>query len=1200
MDDNKELRKHLDAFNKIVLDLDNIGVNIEEEDQAIILLSSLPKQYEHFVDTILYGKDTLTMSEVRAALNSKEIQKKSEDRTETGGEGLFARGRSEKREHRNSKNNGKRNNRSRSRSRAHTDKKCFYCKKEGHFKDECYALKNKLNRENNNNKTKDKGEASVASDGYDSADVLVVSDVDSGLEWILDSGCSFHMCPNKNLFSKLEEVKGGTVLLGDNGACSIEGVGSVTFRLHDGIQRVVQNVRYVPRLKRNLLSVGELAAKGCTIKIDDRSMKVIKGSLVVMKGEFRNGLYFLNGETVLGQVSNVAQNYVLNKTKLWHLRLGHVSERGLCELERQGILRNKLDGKLEFCEECILGKSCRVKFSTGIHSTKGQLDYIHSDLWGASKVSTIGGANYFMSIIDDYSRKVWVYLLKTKDEAFGTFVKWKRLTENQTGLKVKKLRTDNGLEFCSAEFNDYCNKEGIARHHTVRSTPQQNGLAERMNRTLLERVRCMLKGAGLEKKFWGEAITTACYLINRCPSAAIDFKTPQEKWTGQAPNFDHLKVFGCIAYAHIRQDKLEPRAIKCMFLGYPEGVKGYKLWCLEPGYKKCIISRDVVFKEDEMAMKISNEPKEANDNNQVTLEVNQTGKSTSSEEVQNLTEQEQSDYDDYQLARDRIRREIRPPGRFGFADFTAFALTSASEIENSEPSTYEEAINSEESASWITAIQEEMDSLMKNNTWILVDKPENKKLVDCKWIFKKKEGITGIGSTRYKARLVAKGFTQKEGIDFNEIFSPVVKQASIRAIMAKAVTFDLEVDQMDVKTTFLHGNLEETIYMKQPRGFESSNANQVCLLKKSLYGLRQAPRQWNLRFDEFLTRIGFTKSCYDPCVYYNGQLYLLLYVDDILIVGKSRREISNLKLILSSEFDMKDLGQAKRILGIDIKRRRPDVIMLSQKNYLVKVLQKFNMDKAKPVSIPLSPQFKLSKDLAPKTEQERSYMDSVPFASGVGSLMYAMVCTRPDLAYAMSIISRFIADPGEEHWNALKWIFRYVKGTLDLGLIYKCKSQNKDEVVGYVDSDYAGCIDTRRSLTGYVFTVQGGCVSWKANLQKVVALSSTEAEYMAATEAIKEAIWLKGLTKELGFNSDDLFVHCDNQSALHLMKNPMFHERSKHIDIKLHFIRDVIASKEVQVKKIDTKHNPADMFTKCVTLEKFRHCLDILNILDVG
>ena len=197
MDDNKELRKHLDAFNKIVLDLDNIGVNIEEEDQAIILLSSLPKQYEHFVDTILYGKDTLTMSEVRAALNSKEIQKKSEDRTETGGEGLFARGRSEKREHRNSKNNGKRNNRSRSRSRAPTDKKCFYCKKEGHFKDECYALKNKLNRENNNNKTKDKGEASVASDGYDSADVLVVSDVDSGLEWILDSGCSFHMCPTR-------------------------------------------------------------------------------------------------------------------------------------------------------------------------------------------------------------------------------------------------------------------------------------------------------------------------------------------------------------------------------------------------------------------------------------------------------------------------------------------------------------------------------------------------------------------------------------------------------------------------------------------------------------------------------------------------------------------------------------------------------------------------------------------------------------------------------------------------------------------------------------------------------------------------------------------------------------------------------------------------------------------------------------------
>ena len=216
------------------------------------------------------------------------------------------------------------------------------------------------------------------------------------------------------------------------------------------------------------------------------------------------------------------------------------------------------------------------------------------------------------------------------------------------------------------------------------------------------------------------------------------------------------------------------------------------------------------------------------------------------------------------------------------------------------------------------------------------------------------------------------------------------------------------------------------------------------------------------------------------------------------------------------------------------------------------------MDTAKPVSTPLAAHFKLSKEQCPNSEKERVEMDARPYASAVGSLMYAMVCTRPDISYATSMVSRFLTDPGEEHWNALKWIMRYIAGTLNVGLIYSSKFKTKNDAVGYVDSDYAGCIDTRRSLTGYVFTVKGGCVSWKANLQKVVALSSTEAEFMAATEAIKEAIWLKGLAREMGFDTSNITVYCDNQSALHLMKNPMFHERSKHIDIKLHFIKEVV------------------------------------------
>ncbi|KAM6572601.1 hypothetical protein CsatA_016681 [Cannabis sativa] len=254
------------------------------------------------------------------------------------------------------------------------------------------------------------------------------------------------------------------------------------------------------------------------------------------------------------------------------------------------------------------------------------------------------------------------------------------------------------------------------------------------------------------------------------------------------------------------------------------------------------------------------------------------------------------------------------------------------------------------------------------------------------------------------------------------------------------------------------------------------------------------------------------------------------------------------------------------------------------------------MDKAKQVTSPIAPHFKLTQAQSPKTEVDKRFMDNIPYASCVGSLMYSMVCTRPDLAYAMSVVNRFIANPGTEHWAAVKWTLRYVKGTLDIGLKFHKDNISPCDVTGYVDSDYAGSIDTRRSLTGYCFTVLGGCVCWKSNLQKVVALSTTEAEYMAATEAIKEAVWLKGFAQEMKINATDITVYCDNQSALHLMKNPMFHERSKHIDIRLHYIREIIASGEVQVKKVKTDDNPADVMTKCVTLAKFRRCLNLLNI----
>ena len=518
-----------------------------------------------------------------------------------------------------------------------------------------------------------------------------------------------------------------------------------------------------------------------------------------------------------------------------------------------------------------------------------------------------------------------------------------------------------------------------------------------------------------------------------------------------------------------------------------------------------------------------------------------------------------------------------------------------------EPCTYRDAVDSKESKQWLIAMNEEIKSLQKNQTWELVQLPKGKRVVGCKWVFKRKEGISGIEPPRFKARLVAKGYTQKEGVDFHEVFSPMVKHSSIRILLAIVSTFDLELEQLDVKTAFLHGELEEQIYMSQPEGFViPDKEDRVCLLKKSLYGLKQSPRQWYKRFDAFMIGNGYNRNQYDNCIYSKelsdgSRIYLLLYVDDMLIAARNKAEISMLKTQLGKEFEMKDLGAAKKILGMEIHRERHcGRLCVSQQSYIMKVLQRFNMDQSKPVSTPLAAHFKLSSKECPKTEKEVEQMSRIPYSSAVGSLMYAMVCTRPDLSHAVSVVSRFMSNPGKVHWEAVKWIMRYLRGSTDVCLVFK--GQKNRGVVGYVDSDYAGDLDKRRSLTGYIFTVFGCTISWKATLQSTVALSTTEAEYMALTEAVKESIWVHGLLDSFGLNQQVPVVHCDSQSAIHLARNPVYHERTKHINIRLHFVRESVSNGTVAVQKIATAENPADMMTKALPIDKFKHCLDLINI----
>ncbi|KAK1413090.1 hypothetical protein QVD17_34841 [Tagetes erecta] len=646
-------------------------------------------------------------------------------------------------------------------------------------------------------------------------------------------------------------------------------------------------------------------------------------------------------------------------------------------------------------------------------------------------------------------------------------------------------------------------------------------------------------------------------------------KTPMELWSGDKPECDHLRVVGSLAYSHISQDKLDPRAEKCIMLGYPEWVKGYKLWRIGGGKPRVFVSRNVEFQETVFYKNVVSEHCDKFPNPDEGV-------------------QSQSSNGNHNMIERRPKRNIIKTLRYrDNSNLSAVAFSAAEEESIYEPMSYDEAMTAPNQEKWYGAMREEMTSLWKNKTWELVKDP-----------------ISGSDKPRFKARLVAKGFTQKTGVDYTKIFSPAVKHTTIRVILSITAALDLVLEQLDVTTAFLHGYLDEKIYMQQPTGFvEKGKEDQVCLLKRSLYGLKQSPRQWYKRFDQYVVSNGFIKSSYDSCLYFRrckkgNYMYLLLYVDDMLIACQDKGEIEATKSMLKREFEMKELGEAKKILGMQITRNRElKQLKLCQTDYAKKVLKNYAMEDCKPVKAPFAAHFKLSAEDSPKTDEEAVFMTHVPYANYVWSLMYLMVCTRPDLAYGVSVVSRYLSNPGKAHWEGVKWILRYLKGTADHGLVFgKDVIHGSVQIEGYVDADFAKDLDKCRSITSFVFKCLGSVISWKSHLQSVIALSTTEAEYMSLCEAVKEALWLSRMVRELGMKVITPIVHCDNQGALQLAKNSVFHERTKHIRVKWLFIREEVNHKRIQVIKIDTQQNMADVLTKSLPGVKFDFCKSRMGV----
>lgn len=779
----------------------------------------------------------------------------------------------------------------------------------------------------------------------------------------------------------------------------------------------------------------------------------------------------------------------------------------------------------------------------------------------------------------------------------------------------------------------------------------------------MDRVRTILIESGLPLSLWAEATAYSIYTKNRCPTQAVDGKTPYEVLYGNKPNISHLRAFGSKCFVHNDQpnrSKLDPRAFEAIFIGYSLHSKAWKYYC--PETRKSGKSRNVKFDESvgssvdrlrlegevsaaensnhenfllpilEMIAPTPNPPPNIQSNtNTLAPAPPENTVPVASAPVAPAPKKRKPPTKAIIPPRDTWRRSKRIAGIPAYpaaasitqtvdarpvetlpplpdsdgepeleiesdddddevAQFAYLVDDNAFILSGEEPKSFKEATESPDCLHWESAMDDEINSVTSIGTFDLVKLPPNREAIGSKWVYRLKRDPAGEIS-RHKARIVALGCAQQPGIDFFDTHAPVAKMDAIRFLLAYAAMCDFEIHQVDVKTAFLNGDLEETIYMRQPKGYVvKGKEDHVWKLNKTLYGLKQAGRVWYHKLRDSLLDIGFKTCTVDPCVFIrytpnSGSLSIIFaHVDDLGLICNSIAEVNRIKGELSRFFQISDLGEIYHLLGIKIIRNRQKrTLSLSHAHYISSILEKYDYENLNPVSTPLEPGLKLTKTSTTDSNSANSY----PYQAVVGSLMHAAVMTRPDISHAVMRVAQFMSDPDLTHWSAVKRILRYLKGTQNFCLTYG-RSDN-DTVVAYSDADYGNDRDTRRSISGYAFMIGGGCFAWSSKKQATVTLSTAEAEYIAGTSATKEIIWLRTFLREIGLPQQaPSILYVDNASAIAIMNQPdVVNDRSKHIDVRHHWIREMVRTQILQPQHIPTDYNISDIFTK--GLHRQRH-----------
>jgi hypothetical protein len=512
----------------------------------------------------------------------------------------------------------------------------------------------------------------------------------------------------------------------------------------------------------------------------------------------------------------------------------------------------------------------------------------------------------------------------------------------------------------------------------------------------------------------------------------------------------------------------------------------------------------------------------------------------------------------------------------------AFAARS----DESEPRTLRDALKHPDADLWYQAAVKEMEAHIENGTWELVKLPPGRKAIGSRWVFKVKRNADG-SVERYKARVVAQGFSQRPGVDFDETFAPTTKWAALRIIFALAALEDWELESVDISNTYLNGELKDVeVYMRQPEGFAEKDDTWVARLLKGLYGLKQGGREWFKRLEEVLSQLGFSRIRSDSSIFIwekdGVQVICPVFIDDITFASKSKSKIAALKVELAKHFKLCNLGPTTFQLGVEVIRdRKARTLHLTQHRYCLDLLERYGFMDCSPVSTPMDPGVRLSTSQSPSIPEDKAFMHTVPYVSTIGALMYLAIVTRPDIAYAVGVLCRFMARPGPEHWKAVKHLFRYLRGTCDFRLTYKPEPSAPYPFYAYSDADHGANLDNGRSTSAYVVKISSGTVSWSSRLQSIVALSTTEAEFVAAASAGQEVVWMRALLGELGFHiSGPSLLLLDNQSAIQVGKNPEHHGRMKHLDLRFYWLRDVVVAGQIVLRYVPTANMAADLLTK--------------------